>query len=595
MVTGKILRPRFLLIAGMIIGLLLISACGSSATSTAQPTESINGTSPPNAVSTARPTSAPTATAVPSAQQSVMMQATANPQGKYGGVIPVHNAGNISHWSMMECGSGGTCMAPVSPFSNGLVQYNGETDDPTDIRGDLATGWTLSEDGTSYVFTLPQDARWHDGVEITADDVVFSLEEMVRDDVPRSRSGQIGPYYKSSKALDPYTVQVDLKFATSTFLSILSLEFMKMWPKHWVGTDPATQKDMRLEENILGSGPFKMVEHTKDVSIKYEKNEDYFKEGLPYFDGMEYFMINDSSRIVAAYKAQQVLMTSYLNSNMNVREAQELAKSMEGKGEVFFAAPALWHALLMNTEVEPFNNIKVRQAIQLVLHRQAFNEIFGAGQYQLGSPLPPDLWFSSSTEDLLQLPGLRETADGEKDPRDIAEAQRLMAEAGYADGFKTTILGANFLGFPDMAQVAADQMRRWLNIDAVVQPEEPAAGYVRYEAGDWKMGFHGSGIMVLDPDHIMAETYLATGARNYSGWEPSEITEMNDAQQHEPDFDKRRDLVLQMEEYLLNVDSHLVITEWAALIPYVDNRIKNYHVASGFASHTMKEHLWYEP
>jgi len=519
-----------------------------------------------------------------------MMQATGKPQGKHGGTVPMHLAGNVAHWNIMECGSGGTCMSESSPLYNGVVHYNGETPEPLDIRGDLATSWTISEDALSYVFTLPTDARWHDGHDITADDVVFSLDDMVRDDAPRPRSGQIRSYYKSSKALDPYTVQVDLKFAASAFLPFLALEFMKVWPKHWVETGV----DMRLEENIHGSGPFKMVEHNKDVSIKWEKNEDYFKEGLPYFDGMTYFIITDSSRILAAYKADQVMMSVYLNSNLNVREAAELQKAKEGKGIVYTAGPTLWHGLLMNTETAPFDDIRVRRAINLVLHRQAFNEIFGAGEYLIGSPFPPDLWWSSSTEDLLQLPGLRETAAGEKDPRDIAEAQRLMAEAGYADGFETSILAANFLSFPDMAQVAADQLKRWLKIDAVVQPEEPAAGYVRYEGGDWKLGFHGNGILVMDPDQIVAGSYLSKATRNYSGWEPTEIRTLFDTQQRESDLGKRRSLVLEMEEYLANVDTHVAITEWAMLFPYVDNRIKNYNIASGFANHTNKEHLWLE-
>ena len=532
-----------------------------------------------------------TPTPVPKAQPvSTHNQAKAKPAGKYGGTIPMQVSGNVAHWDIMKCGSGGTCMSPTSPIYNGLVHYNGETAEPLDIRGDLATGWTLSEDGMSYVFSLPEDARWHDGMPITADDVVYSLDEMVRDDVPRPRSGQIRPYYKSSKALNPHSVQVDLKFQASAFLPFLATEFMKMWPKHHAGTGV----DMGMEQNILGSGPFKMVEHTKDVGYKYVKNEDYFKEGLPYFDGMDYFIINDSSRVLAAYKAQQTLMSVYLNSNMNVREGQELAKAMEGKGTVYFAGPTLWHSLLINTEAEPFTDIRVRRALQLILHRQAFNEIFGNGEYLLGSPFPPDQWFSSSTEDLLKIPGLRETADGKKHPDDIAEAQRLMAEAGYPDGFETTILAANFLSFPDMAQVAADQMKRWLNIDAVVQPEEPAAGYVRYEAGDWKLGFHANGILVMDPDQIIAGSYLSKATRNYSAWEPQKIRELYDAQQRETDLDARRKIVLEMEDYIANQDSHLVITEWAMLIPYVDNRIKNYNVAAGFANHVNKEHLWFE-
>ena len=627
--SNRIWNPGLLLLSLLVVGLLLVMACGSAddpagpeatapaatsapapaATSGAaateapdQQTSSAANTPTPVpqpastaiAMSTAAPD--PTATPVPevAAEAVTANQAMAIADGKYGGTIDMHVAGNVAHWNIMECGSGGTCMSPTSPFSNGLVHYNGETPEPLDIRGDLATGWTVSEGGTRYLFNLPQDARWHDGVAITSDDVVFSINEMLRSDVPRPRSGQVRPYIKSAEAIDPYQVQIDLHFPSSAFLAFLATDFMKMWPMHHVGTDPATQRNMRLEENILGSGPFKMVEHDKDVVYRWEKNQDYFKEGLPYFDGMNYYIINDSSSIVAAYKAEQVLMTVYLNSNMNVREGQELQDDREGKGRVFFAGPTLWHGMLINTEKEPFNDVRVRRALNLILHRQAFNEIFGAGEYQIGSPLPPDQWFGRTTEEWLDWPGLRQTGDGDKHPDDIAEAQRLMAEAGYADGFETTILAANFLSFPDMAQVAANQMDRWLNIDATVQPEEPAAGYVRYESGDWSLGFHGNGILVMDPDQLVAGSYLSKATRNYSAWEPEKIRDLYEAQLRETDTEKRRQLVLEMGDYLANEDTHVVITTWAMLVPYVDNRIKNYNIASGFANHTNKEHLWFE-
>ena len=198
---------------------------------------------------------------------------------------------------------------------------------------------------------------------------------------------------------------------------------------------------------------------------------------LPYFDGMNYYIINDSSSIVAAYKAEQVLMTVYLNSNMNVREGQQLQEDREGKGRVFFAGPTLWHGMLINTEAEPFNDVRVRRALNLVLHRQAFNEIFGAGEYLIGSPLPPDQWFGRTTEEWLDAPGLRETTDGQKYPDDIAEAQRLMAEAGYADGVRDFHpRGPTSCPSPTWHKWLPTRWKRWLNIKAVVQPEETGGG-----------------------------------------------------------------------------------------------------------------------
>ena len=238
----RIWNPRALLLGMLVAGLFLAVACGASATATpeagssaptatqapapaatsspsgggtapstsgqAQPTAAAASTPTPQPASTAiaMSTAAPDPTATPepeaSAEASSAAQAQAKPEGKYGGTIDMHVAGNVAHWNIMECGSGGTCMSPTSPFSNGLVHYNGETPEPLDIRGDLATGWTASEGGTRYLFNLPENARWHDGTPITSDDVVFSINEMLRTDVPRPRSGQIRPYVKSAEAVD---------------------------------------------------------------------------------------------------------------------------------------------------------------------------------------------------------------------------------------------------------------------------------------------------------------------------------------------------------------------------------------------------------
>jgi peptide/nickel transport system substrate-binding protein len=594
------------------LSLLFAVACGSAATAVPPPAATsapaaaaapaataVVAAAAPAAAVAATPRPAPfAATPAPVAQAAATPApaAVVAPKGKRGGVIPIHNAGNVAHWSMWECGSGGTCMTMVDSVYNGLVQYNGETEDPNDIRGDLATSWKLSPDGLSYVFNLHQKARWHDGKPVTADDVVWSLNAMVDKDPPKPRAGQISPYYESSRAVDASTVEVKMKFQAAAFLPFLATEFMKILPKHQF--EPGLAKDktfMKKQENVLGSGPFKIVEHKKDVSIEYVRNDNYFKEGLPYFDGMKYFIINDNSTAIAAYKSGQVLMTSFANSNFNVREAQALGKDMEGKGRVFSVGPALWAGMLINTKAEPFTDVKVRRALNLVLQRQAFVETFGAGQYPIGAAFPPDAWFYKTDAEVKQLPAVRAAAGGAKHPDDIAEAKRLLAEAGYANGFDTAILAANFLGFPDMAQVAADQLKRFLNINATVQPAEPAAGYARYEAGDWKLGFHGSGFLIQDPDAIISGTYLKTGERNYSRWEPPEVRELFEAQARATDPAKRKAILLEMADYLMNVDSHIVVTHWSMLHPFVSNQIKNYHAPNVFPAHSTKEHLWFEP
>ncbi len=578
---------RIVLFGITVTVLALLVACGSTA--------------PDQTAAPAADTAAPTQPAAPTAADvavptAVPAQAGTAPEsadrGKYGGIITAQNTGSVAHWSVWHCGSGGTCMAPTAPLYSGLVQYNGETPDPLDIRGDLATEWDVSEDGTSYTFYLAENAKWWDGTPVTADDVVFSLDEMVRDDVPRPRAGQFRPYYESSRVIDPKTVEVTLKFASSAFLQFQGTEFVKIKPKHHFDNPDI---DMKKEENILGSGPFQLKEYKKDISIEYEKYEDYHKEGYPYMDGLQYFIIPDSSTILAAYLSGQVMMTTHQNSNLNIREGEQLQERLGDRATVHYPGPTNWVGLMMNTEREPFDDVRVRKAMHLALHRQPFIDAFGNGRYYLGGPFPPDQWFSLSTEELVQLPGYRQTDDGEKHPDDIAAAQALMAEAGYADGFETTILAANFLGFPDHAQMAADQLRRFLNVTAEVQPAEATAGYARYESGDWEFGVHGNGFLILDPDAIIGGSYLATGTRNYSGWEPPRITELFNQQIRETDQTKRREVVQQMADYMRDEDSHVIIMHWSRLVFIVDSRIQNFHLPATFSSHNNKAHLWCDP
>ncbi len=582
--TLQFLTIRTLIVFVVICSLTAAAACGTTApTETTAPARTLRQPPAPPAAE-----SGPAPTAEPAPAQ---VAAQTEDSGKYGGILTGQNAGSVAHWSSWQCGSGGTCMTPTAPMYNGLVQYNGETPEPLDIRGDLASEWDVSEDGTIYTFHIHDNANWWDGTPVSADDVVYSLNEMVRTDVPRPRSGQFRPYYDRSEAIDPKTAAVYLKFPSAAFLQYQATEFVKIHPKHHVETGV----DMKKEENILGSGPFRLKEYKKDISIEYEKNPDYFKEGYPYLDGLKYFVIVDTSTITAAYLSGQVMMTTFANSNLNVRDGEQLQERIGDRATVHYPGPLGWAGFMMNTTREPFDDVRVRQAVHLAIHRQPFAEIFGNGRYPLGGPFPPDQWFSLSSEELLELPGYRQTADGDKHPDDIAEAKRLLAEAGYPDGFETSTLAANFLGFPEMAQLAADQLRRHVNIITEVQPAEPTAGYARYEAGDWESGVHANGFLILDPDAIIGGSYLATGTRNYSDWEPTRITELFDAQVKETDQTKRRELVQEMSRYLREEDSHVAITHWTLTVWVVDSRIQNFNLPSTFSAHNMKEHLWCDP
>ena len=218
-----------------------------------------------------------------------------------------------------------------SGIYNQLVEYNPETEDPADIRGDLATSWELSKDGKAYTFHLNPKAKWHDGKPVTAEDVVYSLDSMVDADAKPPRVvtlPAVSPYYAkgTARAIDAHTVEVPLKIPNAAdFLPTLALDFCKIIAKHWGEADIDHQK----WENAMGSGPFKPGKFVKDVSIELEKNKDYWKHGLPYIDGMVHYTIKDKGTAIAAYKTGRVLTSNWAVSNLSSKEA---GATREGSG-----------------------------------------------------------------------------------------------------------------------------------------------------------------------------------------------------------------------------------------------------------------------
>lgn len=542
----------------------------------------------PTATPAPVPTPQPTATPLPSPTPVVVLA-----KGIRGGNPPLQMGWAVSNWSPHECDSSAFCLTPLAPMYNGLIEYDPETPDRSDIRGDLATGWTVSSDGLSYTFQLNENARWHDGTPVTAADVVFSLDSMVDPDEIRLRTGDIKPFYKSSEAMDDHTVRVDTKFTAAVFLPFLATEWMKIIPKHHVETGV----DMALESNILGSGPFQLLEHDKDVSVEYIRNEDYFKEGRPYWDGMRYFVIINPGSAFAAFKAGQVLTHAHPTNGLSGSQNDQLAREQEGKGKGYFAGPTSIIWTTMNYLKEPFTDVRVRRAFALAAHRQPFVETFSRGRDRLGGAFPPGFWFSLSEEELAEQPGYRETRTGEKHPDDLAEANRLLAEAGFpnGEGLSLTINTLIFAELPDMAVLMADQLRRFLNIEITVNAMEGGVWFPKVMSGDFELDAAGYSHTIMDPHDILNGIYIGEGTQNWVGWSHPRIEEIFVAQARELDQAKRKALISEAETILLEEDNPHILLYWTMRGMYVDNRIWNFNPPVGLSDALKMEHLWCDP
>src|SRR5262245_41295721 len=260
-----------------------------------------------------------------------------------------------------------------SGIYNQLIEYNPESEDPFELRGDLATSWELSKDGKVYTFHLNPEAKWQDGTPVTAEDVVYSMDSMVDDDAKPAGAvtlPALNPYYQkgTARAINAHTVEIPLKIPNAPdFLPTLALDFCKIISKRWGESGIDVQK----WENAVGSGPFKPGKFVKDVSIELVKNKDYWKTDRPRIDGMVHYTIKDKGTAIAAYKTGRVQMTNWPVTNLSNKEAEQLQAEEKGKLRVEYVRNAAFFFFFMNTSKPPFDNPKVRQAINLALDRHA--------------------------------------------------------------------------------------------------------------------------------------------------------------------------------------------------------------------------------
>ncbi len=582
MVHCRMFKNKFLIFIPLVLVLILAVACGGGSTSTPQPT------AVPQATNTPAPTAIPTA--MPEPTEAMMMVPSPD---KLGGVLTMQHYASPAHWSAHE----GIFPHAVSnePIYNKLIEYNPETDDPVDLRGDVAESWELSDDNLSYTFKLHKNVMWHDGKPLTAADVKFSLDWAVNPDETRSGIGPrlIDPYYKDSEVIDDYTIKVNMDYAAVAFLPYLGLGMNMILPKHHLETGV----DMKLQENILGSGPFFLKEFKKDVSFEYVKNPDYWKEGSPFLDGMKWFIITDGAASFAAYKSGQTLMSTSMVSVMPNSDAIQLDAEVGDKGKVHWHGPASVVQIFVNREREPWSDARVRKALHLATHRQPIIELTTNGQATMGYPLPPGFWFAPTEEDVVKLPGFRETADGQKHPGDLAEAKRLMAEAGFPDGFKTSMMSHSLLGVKETAEVVADQWRRFLNIDATIDNTEVNIYLQRRDSGDYITMSSSSGLVIHDPEDMFTQQYRtdASYRRLSRSSPPPRIDELYELQTREFDRKKRKALAIEAADIILE-ETPWVPLYWVIRFMYADDRIQNFHInPSAYAQIYKWEHIWCDP
>ncbi len=274
----------------------------------------------------------------------------------------------------------------------------------------LAESWEISDDGTVYTFKLREGVSFHDGSAMDAGDVKFSLDRARAED---SQNAQKALFAGISEVTvdDPTTVTVTLSAPDGNFL------FNMAWGDAVI---VAEESIGAIKSEPVGTGPFKFAEWVQGDSIRLMQNADYWGEA-PALTEATFKFISDPTAAFAAMMAQDIdAFAGYpAPENLPQFEAdprfQVLVGSTEGET-----------ILSTNNKMPPLDNLKVRQAIAHAINRQ---EIIDGAMFGLGTPIGTH--FAPHNPDYVDLTGM-----SEYDPE---KARALLAEAGFADGFTTTL------------------------------------------------------------------------------------------------------------------------------------------------------------
>ena len=450
-----------------------------------------------------------------------------------------------------------TVLVAKNVFST-LVKYSAE--DGYTVVPDLATEWSVSEDGLTWTFTLREGVTWHDGQPFTADDVKFTLDNILNPDVrAQFRSALSG--VTEVTVVNPTTVTI-ASSAPIASLPILLAYNIAIAPKHILeGQDLNEASD--FVQNPIGTGPYKVTEIVSGDRVTLEANPDYY-DGAPSIGTLIYKVVPDINNVVAQ------LLTGELD--VATIEATNL-EALEGGGNIAFnkALEPNTFAVYLNNTRWPFDNPLVRKAFTMAIDRQAIVDQILAGEAVVAtsshSPAFGDFY----------------NPNIQPYPYDTAQAEALMTEAGFVkdgdvwaqDGRPLRIGLMVDKGNPVREQLALVVQQFWQDFGVEVElTVEEWSVYI--ERGNALPGDYDArtGWRITAPDPDKTAEYSTDGPNNHYGYSNPTVDDLLARGRTETDHAARVAIYHELQQVLYD-DAPIIWMYYPNGIIAYNNRIQN--------------------
>jgi peptide/nickel transport system substrate-binding protein len=458
---------------------------------------------------------------------------------KQGGVLRITHRDSPASMSIHEEGTISAVMPMMGVFNNLVVFDPHERQNSLDnIKPDLATSWTWSEDGKTLTFALRKGVTWHDGKPFTSADVKCTFDLLAGTAKENFKVNFRKGWYANIESVavnGESEVVIKLKAPQPALLGLLASGFSPMYPCH---VPPA-----RMRQAPVGTGPFKFVEYKANQSIKLTRNPNYWKPGLPYLDGIEYDIIPNRSTAVLAFIAGRYDLT--FPYEMTVALVGDIQQQMPKA--VCDISPMNVAANLLMNPVPPFDDLDVRRAVAMTIDRKAYVDILTQGKGDVGGamqPLPEGRW-GLPEDELRKLPGYDPDVAKSRD-----KARAILASKGFGPNKRMSIKLStrNIPTYRDASVILIDQLKEiW--IDAELQLVETALWVPKLIRRDYQFALSQVGNGVDDPDQGYPENY-ACGSRTYMDYCNKELDAMIAAQSAERDPAKRKQIAWSIDRKL---------------------------------------------
>lgn len=359
-----------------------------------------------------------------SSQENSSKESVVQSEAVYGGSVVVGIQQDIDSLDPHKATAAGTKEILFNIFE-GLVK----PDENGNLICAVASDYSISDDGLVYTFTLRDNVKFHNGNTVTGEDVKYSLERAagLLDGTPLISTLQT---IQSVDILDNKTVQVTVGAANTELIYSFVAAIIPAGSGEDTAADP------------VGTGPFSFVSYTPQEGIVVKKNTDYWQEGLPYLDEVEFKITGSADTALLELQGGSIDIYAYLTDSQ--------ANTLKDTFQVVSSPSNVVQALFLNNAEKPLDDVRVRQAICYALDKDMINEFVAGGN---GTPVSSAM-----------LPTLKDYYVDLNDmygtTANIDKAKELLADAGYPDGFDLTIaIPSNYEFHMQTGEVVAEQLK----------------------------------------------------------------------------------------------------------------------------------------